>query len=160
MSGLQCCASGFQRVVYSCLECTGKPQPCLAAGPTKLDWLVPPAMAGDIPPPGEKAFAVQDMVSQHVGSWAASPQTPFPRRMGTSQPATGFYSEKRIPPLEALLCRPGLQMNLPVLSFFSGEKGTRVNKSYTCKAVLCSFGTLFNTMVVKKNMLTRKSQQK
>lgn len=143
LSGLVWCAMDFHCIVHGCPESRRKPQPCLAAGTTKSCCSVPhasKAMAGDILSLWGQAFAVQDVRSQGAGSWAASPQTPVPWHMGTSQPATSFNLDKLILPLEALLSGfKWIYQHFLFFFFFPGEKGTRTKKSYTCKIVLRSF---------------------
>lgn len=120
LSGRACCSRGFDRILHSCPESTGKPQPCLAAGTAELGCLVTHAnraMSGDISSLWGKKFAVQDMLFEHAGSWAPSPQSTL-GSMGTSQPASSFNLDKLILPLEDLFCGPALQMNLEFTSFF------------------------------------------
>jgi len=53
--------------------------------------------------------------------------------VGNSQLATTFNVDKVIPPLEALLCGPGLQTNLPALSFFLEKKEQGQRKAILAK---------------------------
>lgn len=165
LSGLVWCAMGFHCIVHSCPESTGKPQPCLAAGTTKWGCSVPAKpWQGTSLPSGERhlQFRTCSLKALALGQ--------HPHRLQS----LGIWALHNLPPASVwtnsfCLWNPFsveldykwiYQSFLLFFFFFSGEKGTRTKTSYTCKVVLCSFGTLFKIMVVQKLCWRRNLRKK